>query len=59
MIKIVRLKFLWKLASLTVKKHVTFAICVPPHRLELNVHPFANLEKKNVLNTAQMAKKDV
>ena len=58
-IKIMRLKFLWKPANLTVKKHVIFATCVPLIQLRLNVQHFANLAKKNVLNTAQMVKKDV
>ena len=58
-IKIVRLKFLWMPANLTVKKHVTFAIYVPLILLRLNVQHFANLVKINVLNTAQMAKQNV
>ena len=58
-IKIMRLKFLWKPANLTAKKHVIFATCVPLIQLRLNVLHFANLAKKNVLNTAQMVKKDV
>merc|ERR1711878_159285 len=43
----------------TVKKHADFAICVPLHQLVPNVQPFANLAKKNVRNSANLAKIDV
>ena len=44
---------------LIVKKHADFAICVPLHQLVPNVQPFANLAKKNVQNSANLAKIDV
>merc|ERR1719433_975898 len=63
MIKQLELKLLLKPANimphLIVKKLVDFAICVPPHQLVPNVQPFANLEKKNVPNSANPAKIDV
>ena len=63
MIKLLELKLRLKPANimphLIVKKLVDFAICVPPHQLVPNVQPFANLEKKNVPNSANPAKIDV
>ena len=63
MIKLLELKLLLKPANimphLIVKKLVDFAIYVPPHQLVPNVQPFANLAKKNVRNSANLAKIDV
>ena len=59
MIKPLEPMLLLKHASLIVKKHADFAICVPLHQLVPNVQPFANLAKKNVRNSANQAKIDV